>query len=200
MATDRWHTFDLRVAAERDAAQVAAIYAPFVQDTHTSFEAAAPDEAEMARRIRETLRTHPWLVADRTGEVLGYACATSHRSRAAYRWSVETTVYVKAGLRRCGVGRSLYGALLGVLELQGFRMAYAGIALPNEASVGLHEALGFEPVGMYRAAGFKHGRWHDVGWWQRAVGTPNPQPEPPRAFADMQASEAVREVLTRYSR
>lgn len=192
--------FNLRAASEADAIQVAAIYAPFVRDTHTSFEAAPPDEAEMARRIRATLRTHPWLVADRNGEVLGYAYATPHRARMAYQWCVETTVYVKTGLRRSGIGRDLYGALLGVLELQGFRMAYAGIALPNPASVGLHESLGFEPVGVYRAAGFKHGRWHDVGWWQRTVGSLQEVPETPVEFAKVRGSGEVRAILQRFSR
>jgi phosphinothricin acetyltransferase len=179
----------VRPAAEADAAQIAAIYTPFVRDTHTSFEQEPPDAAEMARRIRETLRTHPWLVCERDREVLGYAYATPHRARAAYQWCTETTVYVKEGLRRSGVGRRLYGALFAVLEHQGFRMAYAAIALPNPASAGLHEALGFEPLGVYRAAGYKHGAWHDVGWWQRAVRSLDPNPTPPLPFASLTSDD-----------
>ena len=159
----------IRIAEAVDAEQIAAIYAPFVMDSYTSFETVAPDGAEMQRRIRELTRTHPWLVCVRGDEVLGYAYASTHRARAAYQWCVETTVYITAGNRRSGIGRRLYEALFAVLELQGFQMAYAGVTLPNEGSVGLHEALGFTPVGVYRAAGFKLGQWHDVASFQRAL-------------------------------
>ena len=174
-----------RPANEADAAQILAIYAPFVRDTHTSFELEVPDVTEIARRIRETSRTHPWLVCEEAGEVLGYAYATPFRTRPAYQWGAETTIYVKEGRRGSGLGRALYGELFSVLEMQGFRMAYAAIALPNPASIGLHEALGFEPVGVFRAAGFKHNAWHDVGWWQRPIAAQDGTPEPPIPFRDL---------------
>ncbi|MGV3721086.1 MAG: GNAT family N-acetyltransferase, partial [Actinomycetota bacterium] len=143
MASSCESDFLTRAATGDDAAQIAAIYAPFVRDSHTSFETDAPDEAEVRRRIADTQRTHPWLVCARGDEVLGYAYATPYRARAAYQWCVESTVYVKEGVRRSGVGRALYRALFQVLEQQGFQMAYAAIALPNPGSAAMHEALGF---------------------------------------------------------
>lgn len=170
----------------RDAGACAAIYAPFVRDTAVSFEEQAPDEREFARRIEQGSRTHPWLVADRDGTVVGYAYGSPHRERSAYRWATDVAVYVAEGQRRSGVGRTLYERLLSLLARQGFHVACAGITLPNEASVALHEAVGFKPVGVYRRIGFKCGRWCDVGWWQmelapddgRAPAPPGP-PESP---------------------
>lgn len=159
----------IRLATADDAEQVAAIYAPIVRDTVISFELAPPDAAEMRDRISTTLERYPWLVCEAAGEIAGYVYAGTYRTRAAYQWSVDTAVYTHARYRRAGVGRALYSALLTVLPLQGFYNAYAGIALPNPASVGLHESLGFQPVGVYRQVGYKMGRWHDVGWWQFAL-------------------------------
>lgn len=188
-------TRTIRPAAETDAAKVLAIYGPFVRHTHTSFELEVPDELEIARRIRETSRTHPWLVCEEDGEVLGYAYATSFRARPAYQWGAETTIYVKEGQRRSGIGRNLYSTLLAVLEIQGFRMAYAAISLPNPASIGLHQALGFETVGVFRRAGYKFGAWHDVGWWQRSICDREDPPEPPTRFRDLVGDTAFTELL-----
>lgn len=166
----------IRLATEADAPAIAAIYALAVRDTPISFETVPPGPAEMAERIVHTLPRWPWLVSERDGEILGYAYAGAFAQRACYRWSVTTSVYVRQDHWRHGVGRGLYTALLTLLAEQGFRSAYAGVTLPNEASVGLHQAMGFEPVGVYRDAGFKLGRWHDVGWFQRAL-----QPDAARA-------------------
>ena len=144
-----------------------AIYAPVVERTAISFEEIAPSVEEIAARIDRTLEGYPYLVAERAGEVVGYAYGGQHRARAAYRWSVEVSAYVSEGARRSGVGRALYAALLPQLAERRFHIAVAGIALPNDGSVALHEAMGFEPVGVFREVGFKFGRWHDVGWWQR---------------------------------
>ncbi|HUA05348.1 MAG TPA: arsinothricin resistance N-acetyltransferase ArsN1 family B [Solirubrobacteraceae bacterium] len=154
----------------RDAEAVAAIYAPFVTDTVISFEDAPPTPGEMAGRIERLTETHAWLVAEGGGEILGYAYACPHRERAAYRWTTEVTVYVDPRAQRRGVGRSLYEALLAVLAERGYRIALAVIALPNDASVGLHEACGFELVGVLHDVGFKFGKWWDVGWWQLEIG------------------------------
>jgi len=155
---------------DEDAEAVAAIYRPVVEGTRTSFEEAAPTPDEMARRMTHTLQSLPWLVAEDTQGVLrGYVYASPYAERASYRWSVTTTVYVHADARRLGVGRQLYRALFEALVPLGYRQAYAGITLPNDASVGLHEALGFVPVGVYRDVGFKLGAWADVGWWQRPL-------------------------------
>jgi len=149
-----------------DAAACAAIYAPFVLTAPTSFEEQAPDEGEMTARITRLTATHPWLVAEQDGALVGYAYACAHRARPAYRWSTDVSVYVDEQNWRRGIGRRLYEELLQRLRGQGFRVACAGITLPNEASVALHESLGFVAVGVYRDIGWKAGGWHDVGWWQ----------------------------------
>jgi len=151
---------------ERDAAGCLEIYAPFVRETIVSFEEQVPTLQEFEKRMRASLRTHPWLVADEDGMVVGYAYASQHRTRAAYRWATDVSVYVAPSHHGRGIGRRLYNELFERLRAQGFRIACAGIALPNDASVGLHEAMGFQPVGVYRRIGWKLGAWHDVGWWQ----------------------------------
>jgi phosphinothricin acetyltransferase len=163
----------------RDAAECAAIYAPSVQHGVSSFEDVPPDAIEMAARIAATIATRPWLVAELDGTLAGYAYASRHRERAAYRWASDVSVYVSADHRRRGAARALYVALLGRLADQGFRIACAGIALPNPASIALHESLGFRPVGVYRDIGFKLGRWWDVSWWQLALGPAGSGEGPP---------------------
>lgn len=175
----------IRLATADDAARVQAIYAPIVRDTAISFEVDPPGVPEMGRRIAHTLVTLPWLVSERDGETLGFAYAAAHRARPAYRWSVDVSVYVTGHARRAGVGRGLYVPLLALLTAQGFTSAHAGITLPNPASVGLHQALGFTPVGVYRAVGFKLGSWHDVGWWQRRLREPTVPPPPPAPLPDL---------------
>lgn len=172
---------------ERDAAACAAIYAPSVEDGATSFEERAPSAAEMAVRIGAYSATHPWLVAEDGGEVVGYAYACPFQGRPAYRWSVSVSVYVAADRVGQGLGRALYEELFNHLRRQGFRNACAGITLPNPASVGLHEALGFELVGVNREVGWKQGAWRDVGWFQLQLtlapaGDP-PEPLPPEPAA-----------------
>jgi phosphinothricin acetyltransferase len=187
----------IRLAHTDDAAAVAAIYSPFVEETAISFEAAPPKPDEFARRINQTLPTHPWLVCDIDGHVAGYACAAKHRDRAAYRWSVDTSVYVAASHQRCGIGSGLYGSLFAILAEQGYVNAYAGITLPNPASVRLHEALGFERLGVYRRVGHKFGVWHDVGWWQLALGSHEEMPAEPLELAALQGSAVWDELLSR---
>jgi L-amino acid N-acyltransferase YncA len=155
--------------ADHDAAACAAIYAPSVASGVASLEERAPDPDEMADRIRITSRTHPWLVAEIDAEVVGYAYGSGHSDRAAYRWSADVTVYISAAHHRRGVGRALYGALFGLLERQGIYEVCAGVTLPNDPSVGLHESLGFTRVGIYRDVAFKFGRWYSVGWWQMSL-------------------------------
>lgn len=168
----------VRVATAADAAAVAAIYAPYVAETAISFEEEPPSAEEMAARIAATLQTHPFLVYDPGDGVIGYAYAGAHAARPAYRWSCNVSAYVAPSRTRRGVGRALYGELLGIVKAQGFHAAFAGVALPNEASVGLHEAMGFRNLGTYREVGFKHGRWHDVGWWRLGLAEGPPSGEP----------------------
>jgi len=172
----------VRLAEPRDAAGVHAIYAPIVESTAISFEIEPPTAEEMARRIARTMPAHPWLVAEDQGQLAGYAYAGPFRSRPAYQWSVEVSAYIQRDWWRRGVGRSLYTVLLAVLALQGYREACAGITLPNPASVGLHQALGFAPVGVYRRVGWKLGAWQDVGWWQRSLTESRQQPGEPQTL------------------
>jgi L-amino acid N-acyltransferase YncA len=163
----------------RDGAACASIYAPYVEGSPASFEVDPPSAAEMAKRIEVTSERHPWLVLERSGAVVGFAYGSQHRSRAAYRWTADVTVYIDQAHLRTGAGRELYEALLDLLRRQRIRVVCAGITLPNDASVGLHEALGFEPVGVYRNVGWKAGVWYDVGWWQLDLGTPGEPPAEP---------------------
>ncbi len=156
------------------------IYAPYVTDTAITFESDPPLPAEMAQRIAAAVRTHAWVVLENEGRVVGYAYGVAFKSRAAYRWSCEVSVYLERGRRRTGGGRALYAALFARLAERGFRTAVAGMTLPNDASVGLHRAMGFEPVGTYRRIGWKHDTWHDVAWAQRTIGTGQDPPAAPR--------------------
>ena len=164
----------IRDATEDDGAACAAIYAPYVTDTAITFEYEPPSAADMAGRIADAQRAHAWLVLEDDGRVVGYAYGGPYKERAAYRWSCEVSVYLEVGRRRGGGGRALYEALLSRLTERGFRTAVAGMTLPNEASVGLHAALGFEPIGTSRRIGWKHGAWRDVAWAQRALGPEGP--------------------------
>lgn len=186
----------IRLATAADSGPVRAIYVPIVESTAISFELVVPSEQEMASRIADRQPAYPWLVADDDGRVAGYAYAGRFAVRPAYDWSVETSVYVAEAARGQGVGRGLYAALLAILIVQGYRQAMAGIALPNPASVALHERAGFAPVGVYRNAGWKLGAWHDVGWWQRPLarsyGVPQaPMPLDVVAAADVGAALAA---------
>jgi phosphinothricin acetyltransferase len=155
--------------AETDAGRCAAIYAPFVTDNWVSFELDPPGTEEMARRIRTYGESHAWLVAVEDGQVVGYAYGSPHRDRAAYSTSCDVGIYVDPAYARKGVGRALFAALLPRLAEKGYHAAFAGIALPNDASIGLHEAMGFTLVGIYREVGWKCDGWRDVGWWQRLL-------------------------------
>jgi len=163
---------------DRDAAACVAIYAPHVEAGATSFEEEPPSPAEFAERIATMAATYPWLIAERDGDVVGYAYACPHRARPAYRWAVEVSIYVAAEWRGQGHGRALYRELLERLRRQRFQVACAGITMPNAASVCLHESLGFVAVGVYRRIGWKAGAWRDVGWWQLEL---NPADEGPPA-------------------
>ena len=185
----------IRLACEADAAAMLAIYAPYVRDSAISFETEPPSEEEFRQRIRSALEVGLWLLCEAGGSVLGYAYAGRFHARRAYQWTVEVTAYVRPDQHRKGVGYGLYTSLLGCLALQGFRAAVGVIALPNPASVGLHERMGFAPAGVLRAVGYKHGRWHDVGWWQRALGKHAPSPEPPRPSETLRESPEWRRAL-----
>ena len=169
----------IRDAGVADAAACAAIYAPYVTDTVITFETVPPDETELAARITAAVDSHAWLVLLDAGRIAGYAYGSPYKARTAYRWSCEVSVYLELGRRRTGAGRMLYSALFTRLAERGFRTAVAGMTLPNDASVGLHRAMGFEPVGTYRRIGWKHGSWHDVAWTQRTLSVGGDPPTEP---------------------
>ena len=156
----------IRPATASDAAAMLEIYAPFIESTAVSFETVVPGVEEFAARITRSLAGWQWLVAERAGRCAGYAYATSHRERAAYRWSTEVSAYIHPDHQRQGLGLALYRQLLPALAKRGYCNAYAGITLPNAASVGLHRRMGFEPIGTFKAVGWKFGSWHDVAWLQ----------------------------------
>ncbi|HYF61300.1 MAG TPA: arsinothricin resistance N-acetyltransferase ArsN1 family B [Herpetosiphonaceae bacterium] len=182
-------SFTLRLADPADAADIHAIYAPVVVETAISFEHEPPTVAEMAARIAATLKQHPWLVCVSGDAVIGYAYASAHRARAAYQWAAEVSAYIHPDWRGRRVGQALYTALLGVLRRQGYYLASAGVALPNPASVRLHESCGFERLGVYRQIGFKLGAWHDVSRWQRELQPRAADPAPPTPLTGLDGAD-----------
>lgn len=172
---------DVRPATRADARAIQSIYAPVVASSAISLEETPPEVDEIVRRMLAQPRC-PWLVATRAEAVVGYVYASTHRTRRAYRWSVDCSLYLHEQERRRGTGRRLYQRLFVELRGLGYVTVFAGIALPNDASVGIHEALGFVPVGLFRQVGFKHGSWHDVGWWQLGLMPPPSAPVEPRPW------------------
>ena len=218
----------IRLASAADAGAIAAVYGPYCDSTVISFEESAPGAEEMARRIATIGATRPWIVleesacgpseaqsgrasasgggAPRANEndrrLIGYAYASPHHERAAYRWSVSTAIYIDGAHHRRGAGRALYTTLFALLRELGYRQATAGITLPNPASVGLHAAFGFAPVGVYRHIGYKMGRWHDVGWYQVEIQPASAEPAAPRSIRDLATavwSDAVKHGLKQYA-
>ena len=159
----------LRMATAEDAAALLAIYAPYVEDTSVSFEYTVPSIEEFAQRIKDTLQKHPFILCEVCGVPVGYAYAAPFRTRAAYEWCVETSIYVSPSAHGAGVGRTLYEALLKVLALQGVRTAYACITHPNIPSEKFHASMGFSPIGVFKKVGYKQGVWHDLSWFEKQL-------------------------------
>ena len=197
---------NIRLATTADASAIASIYGSYCDSTVISFEETAPTAEEMARRIATIGATRPWIILESAlkndHNMVGYAYASAHHERAAYRWSVSTAIYVARDHHRCGAGRALYTTLFALLRHLGYRQATAGITLPNAASVGLHTAFGFAPVGVYRTIGYKMGAWHDVGWYQAEIQPATENPSEPRAVIELVGTaewhEAVARGLERY--
>lgn len=181
-------------ATTGDAPGIREIYAPFVVGTAVSFEEDPPSVAAVRERVADTTERFPWLVrvgdgATDDGAVLGYAYAHPHRGRGAYRWSVDSSVYVAADARRGGVATGLCESLFDLLRIQGFRNVSAGTALPNPASTGFHEAMGFEPVGTYERVGDERGEWRDVRWWHRSLGEYPAEPDDPTDANELRGTD-----------
>jgi L-amino acid N-acyltransferase YncA len=190
----------IRFAQLTDAAGILAIYGPYCESTCVSFEIVAPTIEQIQERISRITADYPWLVGEIDGRIVGYVYASRHHERAAYRWSVDVAVYVAAQHQRRGVGRVLYETLFAILREQGHFKAFAGITLPNAASVGLHENLGFRPAAVFRGVGHKFGRWLDVGWWQRDLQPERDKPTDPDPFSSMRDSPAVVTALAEGNR
>ncbi|MBC7569604.1 MAG: N-acetyltransferase [Spirosoma sp.] len=175
----------IRAATSADASAMLAIYAPFVLNTTFSFEYTVPTVAGFAQRIETIRERFPYLVAEQDGRIMGYAYASAHRDRAAYQWSVDTSVYIHPDAHRQGMARQLYTTLFDLLRRQGMYNVYAGITLPNPASEAFHRSMGFRPVGVYENVGFKFGAWHSATWLQMALQPHEPDPVPPMLFSDL---------------
>lgn len=182
----------LRIADINDAEQIAEIYAPYVLNTNISFETVVPSTEEMQRRIVSVLAINPWIVMEEDGYILGYAYVSKHRERAAYRWAVDISIYVRQDCRSRGIGKALYTALISLLGLQGYYNVYAGICLPNDASVGIHESFGFVKMAHYTKVGYKSGQWHDTGWWELSLKEHDAEPGEPIPLNKLSDKEIAR--------
>lgn len=185
----------VRLASPEDTNDCKEIYAPYVRDTAVSFEKSPPSTDEFEERITSKLKSYPWLVCDYENTVIGFAYAGGHRGRDAYQWSVESSVYVNDKYQRAGVAKGLYNSLFETLRLQGFYNVFAGITLPNPSSVGFHQAMGFEPVGVYRNVGYKQGKWHDVKWWHLALQPHTSDPDPPTPIGELEDTSELDDTV-----
>lgn len=187
----------IRLATAFDSSAIAAIYRPYCEGSAVSFEQVAPDAVEIARRIATTSTQRPWIVLEDAGSVVGYAYAGPHNERWAYRWSVNTAIYISGTHQRRGAGRALYVTLFDLLRHLGYFRAIAGITLPNAASVGLHEAMGFELVGVYRDIGYKLGAWRDVAWYEAEIQPRVVEPQEPRSVREIVETPEWHEAIAR---
>ncbi len=176
----------IRFVKIEDAAEMLAIYAPFIENTATSFETSVPSISEFRNRIASYTQKYPWLVLEIDGKLAGYAYASKHRERHAYQWATEVSVYVHPQFYRRGVAQASYEKLFYILKEMQFSNVYAIIVLPNAGSVALHTALGFEPVGVYKKIGFKHGAWHDVFWMVKYINDHISAPPAPKSMESVQ--------------
>ncbi len=173
----------VRPASESDVDAIRQIYGVMVMGTATTFEEDVPSREDMARRMT-AMPGLPWFVVETAHGVVAFAHASQHRQRAAYRWSADCSVYVSQAHQGQGLGRLLYERLIPEVRSLGYVTLFAGISLPNPASIRLHESFKFQPVGIFRSVGFKKGEWRDVGWWALQLSTPPAEPEEPREWTD----------------
>lgn len=169
----------IRLARAEDAQEILRIYRPNIEDSAASFETVVPSISEMAGRIENCLSEYCWLVWEEGGQIGGYAYASKHHLRAAYRWAVDVSIYIDERWQRKGIGKALYSALFSILRLQGYFNAYACICLPNLGSVGIHEYFGFQKIAHYNKIGYKFGKWWDIGWWELFLLDKNHLPSEP---------------------
>jgi L-amino acid N-acyltransferase YncA len=176
---------EVRLAVSHDAKQIREIYSPSILTTAISFETEVPSIEEIQSRIKNCLQKFPWIVCNVNGQIAAYVYASKHREREAYQWSCECSVYTHDDFKGKGIGKELYQLLFQILKLQGFRNVYAGITLPNAASIGLHEKCGFKKFAVYENIGFKFGNWHTVGWWKLQINDYDLNPPPPLKISQL---------------
>lgn len=174
--------YDIRLIKPEDAAGVLSVYAPYVQHTNISFEYEVPAVEDFTQRIATIMQSYPWLVCEQEGKIIGYAYGGQHRARTAYKWSVETAIYMGEHYRGKGIGKQLYTTLFELLKLQGYATAFAGMTLPNDKSEALHRSCGFEEIGVFKNIGYKNNQWHDVKWMQLNLATYKSDMELPKAL------------------
>jgi phosphinothricin acetyltransferase len=188
-------TVAIRFAEPEDAAEILSIYAPYCDASNVSFETVAPSREQMMERIAHVTANYPWLVAETEGRLAGYVYATRFRERAGYRWTTEVAVYIGAKDHRRGVGRALYTSLFSILSMQNYFKAIAGITIPNPASVGLHESVGFKHVGSFPGVGRKGGQWLNVGWWQKELQAESADPQEPLSILSLRNNPKIATAL-----
>lgn len=176
---------EVRWATRTDAADILEIYSPYILNTTISFETAIPPAEQFQKRIEDCLQKYPWIVCSVNGKIAGYVYASKHREREAYQWTCECSVYVHNDFKGKEIAKDLYQVLFEILKLQGFRNVYAGITLPNDASIKLHEKCGFVKFAHYENIGFKFGNWHSVGWWKLQINNYDLQPPPPLKLSEL---------------
>ncbi|MBK9247554.1 MAG: N-acetyltransferase [Ignavibacteria bacterium] len=187
-------TYSIRLISESDTESVLAVYAPFILNSDVTFEYEVPTVVEFAERISSHTVEFPWLVCLSGDCIVGYAYAGKHRTRAAYQWSPELTVYLSEDVQGKGIARILYETLFAILKLQGYYTVFAGVTMPNTNSEGLHKAMGFEEIGIFKKVGFKHGKWHDTKWFQLHLSEYTSSPHIPRTIhevVDMQEFASI---------
>lgn len=185
----------IRLAKASDSTCILEIYAPYIKDTVISFEYEVPDITAFKERMANIQSRYPYLVCEVNGDIAGYAYASRHRDREAYSWSVDASVYVAPKFHRKNIGKTLYTALFEILKLQGYYNVYAGVTVPNVKSEGLHEAIGFKPVGIYHNVGYKFGRWHDVKWYELKLREHAKQPDTPKTIDEVSKFKEFMDII-----
>jgi len=188
-------SINIRLATAKDSARFLEIYGPFVQNTVVSFEYTVPEEAEFAKRVNSVLEKLPWLVCEIDGIIVGYTYASMHKARAAYQWSVDTSVYIDPAHHGKHIGTALYTALFDLLKVQGYINVYAGLALPNIKSEGLHKSLGFVPVGVFHHVGYKLGAWHDTKMLELELAGLPEKPIQPKTIGEVKDTEEFSKIV-----
>lgn len=188
---------EIRLARESDAAEILAVYAPYIRNTAVTFECEVPSPEEFRNRIRNISADYPYLVCVSDGIIVGYAYAHRQMERSAYRWNAELSVYLDGTYHRRGIGKALYGALLEILRLQNVQNVYGGVTVPNAPSEALHGHFGFTRLGTYHDTGYKCGAWHDVAWFEKSIGSHGSAPKEFVSIRELNPS-AVAQILQKY--